>query len=86
MQGEVDVAKLDAEGWLSAVKDVGKQIGIAWVDTWNAVIRPAVATWAIGMLTLDEFSVITMSTRTEEICGAALGIYLADRMLFKRGK
>lgn len=86
VQGEVDVAKLDAEGWLSAVKDVGKQIGIAWVDAWNAVIRPAVATWAIGMLTLDEFSVITMSTRTEEICGAALGIYLADRMLFKRGK
>lgn len=86
VQGEVDVAKLDAEGWFEAVKDVGKQIGIAWVDAWNAVIRPAVATWAIGMLTMDEFKLITMSTRTEEICGAALGIYLADRMLFKRGK
>ena len=83
-QGEVD--KIAAEGWLEAVKATGRSIGVAWVDAWNAVIRPGTATWALAMLTLGEFAVIKISDNVVQIAGAALGIYLADRALLKRGK
>ena len=83
-QGEVD--KIAAEGWLEAVKATGRAIGVAWVDAWNAVIRPGTATWALVMLTLGEFAIIKISENIVQIAGAALGIYLADRALLKRGK
>ena len=83
-QGEID--KIAADGWLEAVKGVGRVIGIAWVDAWNAVIRPGTATWALVMLTLGEFTIIKISDNVVQIAGAALGIYLADRALLKRGK
>jgi hypothetical protein len=86
VQAEAAINQVEAEGWLEAVKGTTKAIGIAWVDAWNAVIRPGVATWAIIMMTLGEFAVITISENTVQIAGAALGIYLADRSLFKRGK
>ena len=85
-KAEAAVDALEAEGWLEAVKSTGKQIGIAWVDAWNAVIRPAVATWAVVMLTLNEFGVFKISEATASVAFAALGIYLADRALGKRGK
>ena len=83
-QGEVD--KIAAEGWLEAVKATGRSIGVAWVDAWNAVIRPGTATWALAMLTLGEFAVIKISDNVVQIAGAALGIYLADRALLRRNK
>jgi hypothetical protein len=83
-QGEVD--KIAAEGWLEAVKATGRSIGVAWVDAWNAVIRPGTATWALAMLTLGEFEIIKISENVVQIAGAAWGIYLADRALLKRGK
>ena len=86
VQAEAAVSQIESEGWLAAVQATGKAIGIAWVDAWNAVIRPGVATWAIIMMTLGESGVIALSDNTLAISGAALGIYLADRALFKRGK
>lgn len=86
VQAEAAVSQIESEGWLAAVQSTGKAIGIAWVDAWNAVIRPGVATWAVIMMTLGEFGVIMLSDNTLAISGAALGIYLADRALFKRGK
>lgn len=86
VQADADIGRIEADGWLEAVKATGKAIGVAWVDAWNSVIRPAVATWSVAMLTLSEFGVITLSENALAICGAALGIYLADRALFKRGK
>lgn len=85
-KAEAAVDELEAQGWLEAVKATGKSIGIAWVDAWNAVIRPGVATWAILMLTFNEFGVFIISENTAAVCFAALGIYLADRTLGKRGK
>lgn len=86
VQGEVQVAETEAQGWLEAVKATATRVGIVWIDSWNAVIRPATATWALTMMTLDEFKVISMSENAWMIASAALGIYLADRTLFKRGK
>lgn len=86
VQSEAALDQIGAEGWLEAVKSTAIKTGLVWVDAWNAVIRPAVATWAIVMMTLNEFGAITMSENTIALSGAALGIYLADRSLFKRGK
>lgn len=83
---EAKLEEIEANGWLEAVKATAIQTGIKWVDAWNAVIRPAVATWAIIMMTLHEFGVFVLSENTIALSGAALGIYLADRSLFKRGK
>lgn len=86
VQAEAAVNEIEAQGWYEAVKATAIKTGLAWVDGWNATIRPAVATWAIIMMTLHEFHVIVMSENTIALSGAALGIYLADRSLFKRGR
>lgn len=85
-KSEAAVAEAEVEGWLEAVKATGRRVGIAWVDAWNAVIRPGVATWAVVMLSLEAFALITLTEATASVAFAALGIYLADRALGKRGK
>jgi len=86
VQAESAIGEIEATGWLEAVRATAIKTGVAWVDAWNAVIRPGVATWSIIMITLGEFAVITLSENTIALAGCALGIYLADRSLFKRGK
>lgn len=86
VQSESNIAGIEAEGWLDAVRATGRSVGIAWVDAWNAMIRPAVASWSVGMLTLHEFGAFAMSESTSSVCFVALGLYLADRTLNKRGK
>jgi hypothetical protein len=44
VQADAAVAGLETEAWLEAVKATGRPIGVAWVDAWNASIRPGVAT------------------------------------------
>lgn len=86
VQGEQAVNEVEANAWLEAVKATGRAIGIAWVDAWNAAIRPGVATWAVCMLTLEAFKLVTLSEMAASVCAAALGLFLADRALAKRGK
>lgn len=86
VQGEQTINQLEAQGWLEAVKATAVQTGVAWVDAWNATIRPGVATWAVVMMTFAEFGLYVMSENAASVCAAALGIYLADRNLMKRGK
>jgi hypothetical protein len=86
VQAESNISEIEAQGWVEAVKGTTQKIGIAWVDAWNAVIRPSVATWAIVMITLSELKLFTLSEFAAAVASAALGIYLADRNLAKRGK
>lgn len=87
VQAEAAIGEIEAQGWLETVKATTVKTGILWVDGWNAVIRPGVATWSVIMLTLGEIGVITnLSENVVSVAGCALGIYLADRSLFKRGK
>lgn len=87
VQGEAAVAQLETDAWLEGVKGTTKLTGLWFIDTWNGVIRPFVATWAVLMITLH-FSRANwiLDDNGWALCGAALGIYLADRALFKRGK
>lgn len=87
VQAEAHINEIEAAGWLEAVKATAVKTGVQWVDAWNAVIRPGVATWSVVMMTLAEIGAVAqLSEQTWAICGAALGIYIADRSLFKRGK
>lgn len=86
VQGEQALATLEGEAWLAGVKATAIQTGVRWVDAWNASIRPGVATWAVLMLSLEAFALIRVSEGTASVCFAALGLYLADRTLAKRGK
>lgn len=86
VQAEANISELESTAWLEAVKSTTRTVGIVWVDAWNATIRPGVATWAIVMMTLGELRLMTLSENTLSIASVALGIYLADRNLMKRGK
>lgn len=86
VQAEAAVSQIEAQAWLSAVEATGRPTGIWLADLLNAIIRPGVAVWSVVMMTLHEFRVIMMSGTTSQVAFAALGIYLADRTLGKRGK
>jgi len=86
VQGEQAVGEIEANAWLEAVKATGRQTGVKWVDAWNASIRPACATWALVMLTCEAFEVATLTDPIQAVASAALGLFLADRTLAKRGK
>ena len=86
VQAEAAVTQIEAEGWLEAVKATGRKVGVAWVDAWNAAIRPGVATWGVLMLSAEALALLTLTDGTASVIYAALGIYLADRALGKRGK
>lgn len=86
VKAEAALDALDAENFGKAVELTGKTVGVWFVDAWNAAIRPGLATVSIGLICFDAFKVIAMSENAWGLAGAALGIYVADRTLFKRGK
>lgn len=93
VQAQAAVGEIEAGAWLEAVRATAKQTGVKWVDAWNAVIRPGVATWGVAMLTLEALGWLALvgggaeiADGTKQVIYAALGIFLADRTLAKRGK
>lgn len=87
-QAVAAVDEIEANAWLSTVQATGKRIGVAWVDAWNAIIRPAGATWAILILTANEMHWLAqpMTEGTQAVAFAFLGLFVADRALGKKGK
>lgn len=83
-EGEVD--KITAEAWGEVVKGTTRQSGIWLVDLWNGVIRPGLATIAIAMWVGHVAGWWVLDEQSWVLVGSVLGIYLADRTLFKRGK
>jgi len=78
---------IETTAWLEAVKGTTQSIGIKFIDAWNGIIRPLVATWSIVLISIYYYQMgFILDENGWGICGAALGIYLADRTLFKRGK
>lgn len=86
-QREADIGRTEADAWLDAVRSVGRQTGIKFVDVWNGVIRPGLATIAIVAVVAEIVALgFLMTEWHKELFGAILGIYVADRSLAKRGK
>ncbi len=87
VQGEVDLEKLDADIFQEGVHIAGQSTGIGWNDAWNAGIRAALATECMLLITLHYYQIgWELDANGWELAGAALGIFIADRHLFRRGK
>lgn len=84
---DADMARIDASAFAQAVADVGKQTGIRFIDIWNGVIRPSLATLACAFLVAEAVhNGMAPTPHIIMVCDAILGIYIADRSLSKRGK
>jgi hypothetical protein len=87
VKGETNISELETDAWVEAVKGTTRTIGVMFIDAWNGVIRPFVATWSVVMITIHYANNgWILDENGWMVCSAALGIYLADRALFKRGK
>lgn len=86
VQAEADLGRLDAAAFNTGVEMTGKSSGNWLIDAWNGAIRPGLATVSIGLVVASEFALISMSDNAWALTGSALGIYVADRTLFKRGR
>lgn len=87
VQSAADLEKIDADIFGQAVGLTGKASGFAIVDIWNGVIRPALATMCMSLVTLHFYRHDwVLDEQGWALVGASLGIFVADRSLFKRGK
>ena len=87
VQAEADASRMDVQAFVQAVTDVGKKTGILFIDVWNGIVRPALATVAISVLIAEVVNNNGAPTaHVLAVCDAILGMYVADRSLAKRGK
>lgn len=86
-QRAADVSRTEADAWLEAVRATGRSTGIWFVDLWNGVIRPGLATIAVLAVVAEIVAMgFLLSDWHRELFAAILGLYVADRSLTKRGK
>lgn len=77
----------DAQVFADVAAFTGKPTGYALVDIWNGLIRPALATECMLLWSLHLYRHNwTLDEQGWSLVGAALGIFVADRSLLKRGK
>ncbi len=76
----------ELEAWIEASKATGTKSGILWIDGWNQSIRPGVATIAVIAMLIEIALLGHLTDWHREVFSAALGLFLADRSLTKRGK
>lgn len=86
VMGDVAEQKVMADAFLEAVKATGQKTGVAFVDAWNASIRPAGASvslliWVGTMVSVG--LVLTEFDRT--LIAAFLGVFVGDR-IHSRGR
>jgi len=86
IQQELALQMGSQEIWGSATKATYQASGIAWIDGWNQAIRPAAATLALLAMITEIFLLGALTDWHREVFSAALGLFLADRSLTKRGK
>lgn len=85
IQNQVVVHELSKED-LQCLEIVNAPTGFSFIDAWNQVIRPGLATIAVFGLTAEAIQLGHMTEFHYEIAAAVLGMYVADRSLGKRGK
>ena len=86
-QGEIDLEKLEAATFDRGVETLLKPSGFWLIDAWKSAIQPLLATAAITLLFLHYQSTgWKLDDRGWELVGAILGLFVADRLLFRRGK
>lgn len=87
VQGEADLSKIDADVFGRGVESIGQKTGYALVDIWKGLVQPVLATICIILVVLNFHEKgWVLDERGWELCGAVLGLFVADRLLFRRGK
>jgi hypothetical protein len=85
-QTEAHVTQAEADAFVEAVRATGQKSGIVFVDLWNGIIRPLLASMCIVLwvakisqagFVLDEWD--------RELMGLALGIFVGGRIHMKGG-
>ena len=84
---DVDLDRTEVAAWAGLVDSTARITGIRFIDVWNGIIRPLLATLAISFITAEIIrNGFILSDWDRELVGAILGIYIADRSLYRRGK
>jgi hypothetical protein len=87
VQSDADQAREAAGAFREAMKLAAAPTGIAWVDAWNASVRPAFASVVIFLwLRALQRQQWQTTEWDQNLMAAVAGFYFADRMLGKRGK
>lgn len=87
VQRDRDVAVAEADAFRSAVAEAMKPTGIAWVDAWNAAVRPAFASVALLLWALALWRQGWALTEWDQaLMGVVIGFFFADRSLRKAGR
>lgn len=85
-QTEAHVTSAEADAFVEAVKATGQKTGIMWVDVWNGVIRPLLATvcivlWVRSLLERN----FVLDDWDRALMGMALGVFVGGRIHAKGG-
>lgn len=87
VQADADQSREAAAAFREAMKVAAAPTGIAWVDAWNASVRPSFATVVLALWLLSLYvRNWTLGPWDLDVMGAVIGFFFADRMLGKRGK
>lgn len=87
VKAEADVAVAEAAAFGRVMQAAFKPTGIALVDAWNGVIRPAGATIALALWVLKlNAQGWVMQDWDIALSATILGFFYADRALGKRGR
>lgn len=80
------LAELDAEAFSKAVEAAGKPTGITWVDAWNGIIRPLLASMCIALWTLSLIQRhMVLDDWDRSLMSLALGVFVGGRIQLKGG-
>jgi hypothetical protein len=86
VQSQSAVDQITADAWRQAVATATKPSGVAWVDAWSSMVRPAIATVALAMWAWYEFQHMAanawiISSWSLDMIGSVVGFWYADRTL-----
>lgn len=87
VQGDADVAIEEARAFTALQREASKPTGIAWVDAWNASVRPSFATLSLALWGLSLWRRgFILSEWDTSLMAVIVGFYFADRSLRKVGR
>jgi hypothetical protein len=83
IEAQVDAhsAATDDDSFLQAVKNTAVTVGVKWVDAWNSMIRPTLATVCIGLWCWSLWErKFVMTDWDLNMISTALGIFIGGRI------
>ena len=87
VQKDATIAQAEMDAFSRAIEAAARPTGIAWVDAWNASVRPAFASVALLLWVMKLYTIgFKMDAFDLDMLATIAGFFFADRSLGKRGK